>query len=214
MDLLKTIGNWIYSLAATMGGPGLLLVATADSSFVSIPEGNDLLIVILSIGKSWSVMAYYTTMTIIGSVIGCHLLFFSGRAGGRAFLEKRFHQGKIQRAELFIKRYGVWSVLIPSILPPPMPFKIFVLTAGVFQMQAWRFFIAVLLGRSIRYFMWGILAVIYGDRVRLFMIENIKVVGILLLAASIIATLCLWSINYRRRRRRESVATDSGVVPM
>ena len=95
-----------------------------------------------------------------------------------------------------------------------MPFKIFVLTAGVFQMQAWRFFIAVLLGRSIRYFMWGILAVIYGDRVRLFMIENIKVVGILLLAASIIVTLCLWSINYRRRRRRESVATDSGVVPM
>ena len=126
-------------------------------------------------------MIYYVLMTTIGSVIGCHFLFWAGRRGGRSVLESRFKESSVKRAETFITRYGVYSVMIPSIMPPPMPFKVFVLTAGVFQMNPWQFFTAVAAGRSIRYFTWGILAVLYGVKVKEFMLENMKVVGVILL---------------------------------
>ncbi len=79
---LKGIVTFLYNFALTLGGPGLFFIAIADSSFLSIPEGNDLLIVILSTGQSWERMAYLATMTILGSVTGCLLLFTVGRRGG------------------------------------------------------------------------------------------------------------------------------------
>jgi len=72
--------------------------------------------------------------------------------------------------------------VIPSILPPPMPFKIFVLSAGVFQMKPGEFLVAVIVGRTIRYFTWGILAVLYGDAVKLYMQQNLNQIGVVLFA--------------------------------
>ncbi len=200
MGILKTIGNWLLALANTMGGPGLLLIAIADSSFLSLPEGNDLLIVVLSIGKSWEVMSYYCVMTTLGSVIGCHLLFWVGKTGGRSALESRFKKSTVERVESFVSRYGVSSVMIPSIIPPPMPFKVFVLTAGVFQMDSWKFLVAVLAGRSIRYFTWGILAVLYGEKVKNFMATNLKLVGILTLLVLVLIVVMMAFRNFRGRR--------------
>lgn len=209
MGILKAAGKWLYGLATTLGGFGLLIIAMADSSFVSIPEGSDLLIVVLSIGKTWGQMIFLTLMTIIGSVIGCHLLFFSGRYGGRAILEKRFKEDRIRKAEAFIHRYGVLSILVPSILPPPMPFKIFVLTAGVFRMATWRFFVAVLIGRSLRYFMWGILAVIYGEQFKIFLTGNLHWIGILLFFLTLLATICILIWNLWRRSRAKTLLLSS-----
>src|SRR2546426_7871588 len=91
--LILSVGNFtmgaakaalakIYVLAATMGGPGLFVIAVGDSSFVSIPEGNDILIIALSIGQSWARMSYLVLMTIAGSVVGCTLLYAVGSKGG------------------------------------------------------------------------------------------------------------------------------------
>jgi len=158
-----------------------MILAIADSSFLTVPEGNDLLIVILSTGKSWGNMAYYVSMTVLGSVIGCFLLYSIGRKGGSPLLRRRFAQSKIDRAELLFKKYGILTVLIPSILPPPLPFKIFVLSAGVFRLNALVFLGAVVIGRTIRYAMWGILAVLYGNAVKVYMQENLNLVGTILL---------------------------------
>ncbi len=180
-----------------------MVLAIADSSFLSIPEGNDLLIVILSTGGSWSNMAYYVGATIAGSVIGCQILYYVGRKGGSPLLRRRFSRKSIERAEKLFGRYGILTVVIPSILPPPMPFKIFVLSAGVFRLRPLNFFAAVAAGRTIRYSMWGILAVLYGNSVKLYMQENLHFIGIILVACFVVAvavTIAFYVYRIRKGR--------------
>jgi membrane protein DedA with SNARE-associated domain len=177
--LAKALGG-IFAVISSFGGLGVMLIAIGDSSFLSMPEGNDLLIVVLSTGKSWGNMAYYVSMTTIGSVIGCMLLYLVGRKGGSPLMRRRFAAHKIARAEKLVEKYGIWSVMIPSILPPPLPFKIFVLSAGVFRMNALAFVSAVVIGRTARYSMWGVLAVLYGNTVKHYMQDNLEEVGIVL----------------------------------
>lgn len=178
---LIKLGGTVTAAISSLGGIGVMILAIADSSFLTVPEGNDLLIVLLSTGKSWKNMAYYVSMTVLGSVIGCLLLYSLGRKGGSPLLRRRFAQSKIDRAEMLFKKFGILTVLIPSILPPPLPFKIFVLSAGVFRLNAFVFLAAVLVGRTIRYSMWGILAVLYGNAVKVYMQENLNLVGTILL---------------------------------
>ncbi|NLT67121.1 MAG: hypothetical protein GXX84_11005 [Acidobacteria bacterium] len=204
--------HWLAKLAGTasefitsLGGPGVMVLAIGDSSFLSVPEGNDLLIVILSAGKSWGNMAYFVSMTILGSVLGCLLLYTLGRKGGSPMLRRRFSQENIDRAERLFKKYGLLTVVIPSILPPPMPFKIFVLSAGVFRVKALEFLTAVVIGRTIRYSMWGILAVLYGNSVKLYMQQNLDLIGMILfggfaLLILVTAVVCLRRVRLGRSR--------------
>ncbi|RPI20907.1 MAG: hypothetical protein EHM61_26015 [Acidobacteria bacterium] len=198
---IKGIVSFLYQFALTLGGPGLFFIAIADSSFLSIPEGNDILIVILSTGQAWETMFYYATMTILGSVTGCILLFTVGRRGGR-FISKRLsdkRRGELQQA---YDRWGVWSIIVPSILPPPTPFKIFVLWAGMFRVPYQRFILAVLVGRSVRYYMWGALAVLYGETARHFLEHNLKFVGIILFAILVAVILTLILIRVRTKQEK------------
>ena len=203
---LKTAFAFLYDVALALGGPGLFLIAVADSSFLSLPEGNDLLIVILSTGQTWEVMGYYASMTILGSVTGCCLLFFVGRRGGR-FLTRRVSEKRMRRAETAYRKWGIWSILVPSIMPPPTPFKIFVLWAGMFGVPLRKFIVAVLIGRSIRYYMWGVLAVLYGERARYFLENNLKLVGVILsvLLLGAILAVVLMRLRSREERREDLV---------
>jgi len=191
------------------GGLLVLLLAIGDSSILSIPEGSDLLIVILSTNGSWGNMAYYVTMTVIGSIIGCLILYFIGRRGGRALLRKRFSIKKLDRAERLYSSHGLAAVLISSVLPPPLPFKIFVLSAGVFGLSPLRFFSAIVIGRIVRYSMWGILAVLYGNAIKIFLLENMKSVGIavsLLLILLIVGTF----LFYLRKKKIQAQGRPQG----
>ncbi len=197
---LAKLAAYVHAFITGYGGLGVLLLAVADSSFLSVPEGNDILIVILSAGKSWGNMAYYVGLTITGSVTGCMLLYYVGFRGGNPMLRRKFSSRSIERAEELFRRYGVLTVIIPSILPPPMPFKIFVLSAGVFHLRPLAFFAAVAVGRTIRYSIWGILAVVYGNSVKVYMQENLNVVGIILLSVFGLAA-CATIVFYRCRLR-------------
>jgi membrane protein YqaA with SNARE-associated domain len=179
-EWLMKIGGLLRSIVSSLDGPGLLLIALFDSSFLSIPEGNDLLIVILSAGKSWERMAYYVGMTTVGSIAGCLLLYTVGRKGGSPLLHRKFSEKNLQRAERLFEKYGVLTVVVPSILPPPCPFKIFVLSAGVFRLRLGEFIAAIAIGRSFRYSMWGVLALYYGNAVKIFMQQNLHKIGIVL----------------------------------
>ncbi|HTY62146.1 MAG TPA: VTT domain-containing protein [Acidobacteriota bacterium] len=172
---------WAPVSAAIHGftGLGVMLLALGDSSFFSAPEANDLLIVLLSAGKSWGTMAYYVAMTTLGSVIGCFLLYSVGRKGGSPILKRRFSPEKVARAERLFDRYGILTVLIPSILPPPLPFKIFVLCAGVFRLNLFSFLTAVVIGRVIRYSIWGVLAVLYGNQIKSFLQQYLGEMGVI-----------------------------------
>ena len=201
-EWLAKIGQWLHYVAINLGAPGMFLVAIADSSFLSIPEGNDILIVILSIGQSWERMAFYVTVTTLGSITGCLLLFTVGRRGGSPFLRKKFSAKNIALAERMYKRYGVLTVVIPSLMPPPTPFKVFVLSAGAFRVSWTRFIIAVAIGRTLRYSMWGILAVLYGNTVKTYMENNLPTVGMILFGLLVLTLLVVGFLMYRNRRRR------------
>jgi membrane protein DedA with SNARE-associated domain len=196
-------GAFLQAAAEKLGGPGIMLIALCDSSFLSFPEGNDLLIVILSIGSTWKGMAYYVAMTVLGSLLGCSILYIAGRNGGNPLLRKKFSQKSIENAESKFKKYGVLSIIVPSILPPPFPFKLFVLIAGVFRFSAGKFLAAVTVGRIIRYTIWGVLGVLYGNSVSNYLQKNLEGVGVFFLTV-FLATTGIVLFYYLRNPRPDS----------
>src|SRR4030095_4744236 len=102
---------------------------------------------------------------------------------------KRFAGDKIARVRGWYQKYGMLAVIVPSLLPPPLPFKIFVLSAGAFQVPWPRFIIGVAIGRSIRYFTEGLLAVWYGQQAVQIVADNFPIVGMVLAAVIIIGAI-------------------------
>ena len=169
----------IEAFALSIGGPGLFIIAFLDSSFLSFPEVNDLLIVLLVINHPER-MVFYATMSTLGSIAGCLALYFVGRKGGDALVRKRFKGGTVERAADLMRKYGAMALIVPALLPPPAPFKIFVLMGGVANIPLKTFIWSIGLGRGVRYFGEGILAVLYGQRALDYIHENGRLVGLVL----------------------------------
>jgi membrane protein YqaA with SNARE-associated domain len=174
---MRRLLEWVQGFALALGGPGLFLIAFLDSSFLSFPEVVDLLIVWLTVQHPHR-MLYYALLSTLGSVAGCLALFLVARKGGEAFLLKRLHERHVERATAVVRKHGLLSVLVPSLLPPPAPFKIFVLAAGVAQVRVADFLLAVGIGRGIRYFGEGLLALWYGERAAAFLRDNAREVAV------------------------------------
>ena len=200
------IQNYFLALTGPLGGWALLLIALFDSSFLSLPEVNDILIITLSI-KNPERMLYYCTMTTLGSILGCLALFTVGRKGGQVLLRKKFAQHKIETVARWYKKYGILAVMIPSILPPPMPFKIFVLFAGAFRIGVGRFIFAVTAGRGFRYFLEGFLAVEYGEAAKDYMHQNYPYIALGVVALIFISAL--FYFLYRRNRAASKAAQNA-----
>src|SRR4029078_6234919 len=96
------------------------------------------------------------------SVLGCLLLYTIMKRGGQALLRRRFKRENIEKVERAYARYGFLAIAIPAILPPPMPFKIFVATAGALEYPRWKFLTTVMVARALRYYVEGILAVFFA----------------------------------------------------
>jgi len=173
---MRNFVAWVQALALGLGAPGLLLIAIADSSFLSLPEVVDILLIWM-VTQHKSRMLLYAASATIGSVVGCLLLYGIGRKGDQ-FIMRRFSAARVERALGAFRRYGLMAVLIPSLLPPPMPFKIFVLLAGAAGISTGRFVLAVTIGRGIRYFGEAALAVWYGDQAMMFLEANGRTVSI------------------------------------
>ena len=171
----------LRALALASGAPGLFLIAFLDSSFLSLPEIADILVVyMVTLHKSR--MLLYVGATLLGSIAGCLVMYGIGRAGGEALVRKRFATGNVERAMTAFQRHGIMAVLIPSMLPPPAPFKVFVLLAGVTRIRVGEFAAAVAIGRGVRYLALGILAVRYGDRAMAFMERHALAASLLVIA--------------------------------
>lgn len=198
---MSRVVEWVQGFALALGGPGLFLIAFLDSSFLSFPEVNDLLIIWLTTQHPHR-MPYYALMTTLGSIAGCLALYTVARKGGEAFLRRRFKDGHVDRAMAIFRKYGLLAVLIPSILPPPMPFKIFVLAAGVANVRLWHFVTAIAIGRGFRYFGEGLLAIWYGQAAAEFMKENARPIAIGLAAFCLAAGLVY--ILWKRQRQAPS----------
>lgn len=180
-----------------LGAPGLFILAFLDSSVLALPQVVDILIV-------WMVIAHpdrwllYGGMSTAGSVAGCWMLYELSRKGGEAFIRKRLHERHVERAMATFQRYGVVTLILPSLIPPPVPFKPFVLMAGVAGMPRRRFLLAVTSGRFVRFVGLALLTYWYGQPALDYLRANALFVT--LVALAVIAGGVLGYYAYRKLR--------------
>jgi membrane protein YqaA with SNARE-associated domain len=223
LDWLRATANWfqqsfagvvewlehfIIGVPMYVAAPSMVIIGALDSSLLSLPEINDYLVV-MRCTKDPVAVLYFPLFAALGSVIGCMLLYSIIRRGGQAVLRRRFRTEHIERVERSYARFGFLALAVPALLPPPMPFKIFVATAGALEYPRWRFMMTVLIARSLRYYIEGTLAVFYGERVLSFLKEN----GMLILAVVLAACLVGLAIYFIMNRRRAGLESVDSVAP-
>lgn len=161
---MKFLGSLAFKLGAALavyGGWGLAAISALDSSVVPMPAVNDLLLIHLSAHFPLR-MPFYVLATTMGSVAGAFVMFSLGLGGRRAFGRRPASAGS-SRVHRWIEQNDFLAVLVASLLPPPAPFKIFLVTAGAMRVRPWRFGLALVVGRGLRFGIEGMLAVRFGE---------------------------------------------------
>lgn len=159
---MRALIAWVDGFAAAIGGPGLFAVAFLDASFASLPQINNIFIVLMVMqNKMW--VLYYVAMATFGSVAGCYVIYYLAGKGADIFLGRWFHTDQVQRGLAWYRRHNFLALIVPALLPPPVPFKLFVLMAGVAAVPRGRFVAAVALARGAQHAGIGLLAIWYGD---------------------------------------------------
>jgi len=202
---LLSIGGAMKSLQTTligMGALGVFAIALLDAAFIPLPGGPDVVVMALA-HHNPAMTPAYVIAAIIGSTIGSLFLYFIARKGGQAALRK-FSPKKRARVEDMIARYDIWALLLAAVLPPPFPFKIFVLSAGAFRMSFWRFITAMVIGRGVRFALEGWMAVNYGEQAADIFKQHYPKIG-LGLAAAIVIIFLLNNLLKRGRRLNDGL---------
>ena len=200
---------WVQEVAVPrLGWFGMFLVAAADTSFISLPEISDLLVVTGAAhqpGRAWE----FVLASALGSVLGCLMIYELGRRGGERVAVRFVSPPRLQWAEHLLVRYGAFAIAIPAMSPPPVPFKGFVLAAGIFKMPRAQFIATVFVARGLRYAVWALLGAMYGDEAvgwlksaDVWLKDNPQVAGVTLGSMVLIGVLIWW----RRRGRKAPAA--------
>ena len=198
--------DFIQAVPIYYAGPAMVVIGALDSSLLSLPEINDYLVVARCVSDPKAVF-YFPLFAAAGSVIGCMLLYSIMRRGGQAVMRRRFSPHSIARVERAYARFGFLALAVPALLPPPMPFKIFVATAGALEYPRWRFMLTIMFARSLRYFVMGTLAVFYGERVIDFLRRNGSLI-LSVVAAVLILGVVVYILRRHIRAPRKSVLEE------
>jgi len=206
-EWLAEVARWLHDFIKEVpiyyAAPAMVLIGALDSSLLSLPEINDYLVVARCYSDPKSVF-YFPLFAAAGSVLGCLLLYSIMRRGGQAVMRRRFSPENIARAERAYARFGILALAVPALLPPPLPFKIFVATAGALEYPKWRFVTTIMIARTLRYTVEGTLAVFYGEQVVDFMRENGPYV-LSAVAAVLVTAVAVYVVVKRIRAPRRSM---------
>jgi membrane protein YqaA with SNARE-associated domain len=201
----SSLNGWkqkVVAFASGLGAPGLFLISFLDSSVLTFPIINDLLLIELSMEHP-ARMPLYAFMASLGSVLGCVVLYFIARKGGEAI----FHQkaGKHGHAiRHWVERNGFVGMLLAALLPPPTPFKFFVLAAGVFEVPLFSYTSAITIARLVRYFGIGYLAIRYGAGAMPYLVQHKLQVTVFVIALFTVSYV-LSRVLLKRRAPSENV---------
>ncbi len=166
---MKTIGHilarytaWIWGVLAPLGMWGVFLIAFADSALLGMPI--DALVAAFAYQHRGRFLLY-VIMASLGSAVGSIPLYIIGYLGGEKVLRKRISEERFQKIHQSFDRHEFWALMFPGMLPPPMPFKIFVLGAAVFEMRFTHFLAAIFLGRFVRFSVLSVLVLWFGPQI-------------------------------------------------
>ncbi len=209
---------WVKNLLLTLGGPlglgaGLFVSALIDSSFFPLPFLNEILVVGFSLqwGLGWAL--FFALMATLGSTIGCLIIYSIGYKGGELLLkqkmeEEHLEEGKLKGVHAWLDKNEFMAVLVSSFLPPPMPFKLFVLAAGGFKVGFKNFVTAILLGRGLRFFSLAILGSYFGLEV----FEYIKAHPYQVALIALASILGIYFLSRLATRRIDPPAPDEEAI--
>ena len=166
---MKAIGHilarytaWILGLLKLLGIWGAFVAAFADSALVGMPVDA---IVATYIYQDRKRFLFYVVMASLGSALGSIPLYIIGYLGGEKVLRKRISEERFQKIHQSFDRHEFWALMFPGMLPPPMPFKIFVLGAAVFEMRFSHFLAAIFAGRFVRFLVLSVLTLYFGPQI-------------------------------------------------
>ena len=206
MEILRHLVEWVVAWAESPYGPAALFVISfAESSFFPVPP--DVLLIALSIANPPTALVF-ALVCMIGSVLGGMLGHQIGRRGGRPVAIKLFGEEKIMLVQRLYQRYDVWAILIAAFTP--IPYKVFSISAGVFELDFGRFVIASAIGRGARFFLVGGLIFAFGETIQYYLSQYFEL-AVTLFAVLFVAGFLLIHASARviRRRERARNAVDS-----
>jgi membrane protein YqaA with SNARE-associated domain len=204
---LKTIGHflarytaWIWALLKPLGMWGVFAIAGVDSALLGMPVDA---IVATYVFQDRKRLLLYVAIASLGSALGSIPLYIIGYLGGETVLRKRISEKRFQEIHRSFERHEFWALMFPGMLPPPMPFKIFVLGAAVFEMRFTDFLAAIFAGRFVRFLVLSLLTLYFGPQIMGIAGEGFRrhFLGVALVLATV--GLLLWLIMRRRGRSKK-----------
>jgi membrane protein YqaA with SNARE-associated domain len=200
LPFFKSLSSRLAHLLALYGG-GLFVLSFLDSSFIPFPGINDLALIVLA-SKHPARAPFYALLSILGSILGCYVMYGIARGGGR-LAGARPAPNKGHRARRWLERNDFVAMLAMCLLPPPAPLKIFVFAAGALRMNAMRFGAALLVGRSLRFAAEAWLGARYGAEAEAYLKKNLTWVSLVTILVVIVLTLL-----YRWWKGRQPAAPE------
>ncbi len=213
MRLFIAVASASFGWVTRLGGPGIILVALIDNSFIPIPGGVDIVTIILAAhNKEW--WWYYAIVATIGSVIGGYLTFRIGRKGGEETLEKKVPKSEAERVYRIFRKFGFWTIFVGGILPPPVPIVPFLLAPGILEYSRRKFLLALTGGRAVRYTIVAYLGSRYGRGVYQWVGHYYKPILIIIIALGFAAGgLVIWYVKKRKRIRERQGKSGKRTEP-
>ena len=183
---------WLLAILKPLGFWGVGGIGFIDAAAIPVPM--DLIIA----GYVWADKRHfylYVLLASVGSALGGLVPFFLGRAGGELFLMKRINRARYEQLRDRFGKQEFLAMMIPSILPPPTPWKLFVFAAGVFEMKTVHFMLSVFAGRFIRYIITALLTIEYGPQIvnMVTVLTTRHRIALAIVVSALLALLVYWA---------------------
>ncbi len=193
---------WIWGLLKVLGIWGVFVIAFADSALLGMPVDA---IVATYVYQDRKRLLFYVAMASLGSALGSIPLYLIGYAGGEKVLRKRISEERFLKIHRSFEEHEFWALMFPGMLPPPMPFKIFVLAAAVFEMKFRDFLAAIFAGRFVRFLILSLLVLYFGPQIVTLLGPLFRRHWMWLVAAAATGILLWWLMRRRRGQRSPQI---------
>jgi membrane protein YqaA with SNARE-associated domain len=154
--------HWILAVLTPLGIWGVMGFAVVDAAFLGMPLDAIVGGYVYAAPRRFLLIS---AMAAAGSALGSFVIYWIGYKGGEVLLVKRVGEERFKKIHAAFERYGFLGLMVPSMLPPPTPFKLFVLTAGVIEMSFAKFLGAIFAGRFLRFCILSLLVIRFGPEI-------------------------------------------------
>jgi membrane protein YqaA with SNARE-associated domain len=194
---------FLWAFLQPLGIWGVFVIAAMDGAAIGLPMD---VVIAGYVYKNPSLFLLYVVMGAAGSAVGSSVLYWIGYTGGEKVLRKRISQERFEKIHDSFDRHEFWALMFPAMLPPPTPFKLFVLAAAVFEMRFSHFLLAIFAGRFVRFLLLALLVLKFGPQI-VELTARVVTQHLDLVLAVAAAALAIWLVFLRARKEKSAQAS-------